>query len=179
MINALQYKSHLMLMLALNSFWIEDIHMEEPKNPNKWLLDSRRENTDSANAAEETVSKQIILINSGALALVGGMVVNHTGTLDLSTKIFLTIAATMLITSFIAALIQLVLSHRLFLFVHRTLTDIISVAQHMPQTEFEKFYEKKLKELPSKSSTLPYWIELITFALGAIFLVLLIFTSIW
>jgi|GEM_PF-5651762 len=166
-------------MLALSQRRVENRHMEEPKNPNKWLVDARAESTKTANAAEETISKQIILINSGGLALVGGFVINHIDAPSLAIQILLTIAAAMLITSLVAALVQLVLTHRLFLASHKILDEVISVAKHMTQPEFEKYYEDKLKTMQRQTSSAPYWIELVSFGSGAILITILIVLSIW
>lgn len=131
-----------------------------------------------SNASETEVMKQILFLDSGALALLGAFAATS-GDASTVQSVLVTVLVGLLIISLSSAIIHLLLSHILFRNAHTLLEDSIKLTRKMKTEEQAKFYTERVISMKRSSSSLPFWFSVITFVLGVLILSALIITNIW
>jgi len=133
----------------------------------------------SANNAEYDVLKQIILVDSGAIALVGALVVNHgSSAIAFPIQFLLTVAIVSLSVSIITAIIQYLVTKKYFLSLYAGLNKIL---HSLPNNtaEWLTYKSNEQAKLDHPGNVVPLWIAIITFLSGALVLSSVIIILIW
>lgn len=130
----------------------------------------------SANGAENDLLRQLIIIDSGAIALVGALVSNHAP--GLPVQAMLTVAIAFLATSIITAVVQYLVTKSFFTKLYFGLRRIAETLPSTTTTQ-EKYRQSEMAKLDPKSNTVSMWMSVICFLAGALVLVAVIVVLIW
>ena len=134
---------------------------------------------DSANQSEAEVMRQVVVIDTGALALIGVFVSLSTSS-TLTFKVLMTVSATLLFASLLTAVIHFVSTHTFYLSTFRKLTAWRDAASKMDDEKKAREYAEKNYERDIRSSSpAPYWISLICLLGAALTIAILILINVW
>jgi hypothetical protein len=128
------------------------------------------------NRIGDDLSKQIVLLNSGAL---GVLVVSANITLDLTEKILMTITIGLISVSLIAIVLRFIQGYLLFSKTGNTLRTIRKTIEDLKDDSAGHVVSKSLETLPTTGGYTAFWISVVSFLLAALSLSAFILVKLW
>jgi Ca2+/Na+ antiporter len=172
----------IILMLAKNTASIQHISMsDQGKRLNRDEL-RRVKNAviDASNSSEDSIMKQVILVDSGLLAIAAGSVLGDWAhSFSPVIAIFSTIGVGLLFTSLVFAITVLLLSNRLFYSTYRMIEQTLEAEKHMPISESDAYIVEQVEKMQENTPAFPFWASLITLGLGVLMVVIIVFIGVW
>ena len=132
-----------------------------------------------SNSSEADVLKQVILVNSGALAITGAIVTAGGGVSLLPQQILVTIAISLLLASLASAMIYLTMSHLLFLNTHNFLVNLVKVTKKIEKSKQSAYWSSEIIKLKHSTNRVSFYISIYSLFVGVALLTIVILLNIW
>lgn len=132
-----------------------------------------------SNSSEIDVLKQVILVNSGALAITGAIVTSGGGISLLPQQILVTIAISLLLVSLANAIIYLTMSHLFFLNTHNFLENLVKVTKKIETSKQSAHWTSEIAKLKHSTNRVLFYISIYSLFIGVALLTTVILLNIW
>ena len=131
---------------------------------------------DKGNSREDVIIKQIVLLNSGALALLG---VGSLGTLPLAIQVLFTIAIATIGVSLISSLIYFVVDYMMYRKLDASIAKIKKNVSDLSDDDASKVVAKSMEGFIYTAGTKSFWVSVIAFMIAAMVIASTIVLRIW
>jgi len=143
------------------------------------LEQERKQLLVQSNASEVDVIKQVVLINTGALAVTGALVTTSTGLVTLAQQVLVTTAIALLVISIANAILFLTLSHFLFLKAHNFMHDLVKTTKLIEVSKQPAYYTEQSLKMKVTINKIPFVLAIMALFISVLLLSVVILINVW